>query len=199
MPDPVDHRHLFWRESSREELVRSPIFTLFRSERYPAAPEAVPRSGSFYLLEARDWVTVVPVLPLPDGREAFLMVRQYRHGIDRVTLEFPAGIAEADEAPEAAARRELREETGCESRELTLAATVAAAPAFMTNWCHVFVARGVERVGFQALDPGELLDAVTVPVDEIVAGMGSGELVNSITVAALCCYMRRSWASRGER
>jgi ADP-ribose pyrophosphatase len=154
MKEPDDHRHLLWRESSRAELVRSPIFTLFRSERRAEAAGTAAQEGTFYILDAHDWVTVVPVVMTEGGSEAFLMVRQYRHGIERVTLEFPAGIAEPGEDAEAAARRELAEETGCEARELILAATMGAAPAFMTNWCHVFVARGVERRRGQNLEIG---------------------------------------------
>jgi ADP-ribose pyrophosphatase len=97
---PVDD-NLDWEETSREQVLACPVFTAFRSERRAGHGKAGERtqSGTFYILDARDWVTVVPVVKTRQGVDAFLMVRQYRHGIERVTLEFPAGIAEPGESP----------------------------------------------------------------------------------------------------
>lgn len=185
-------RSLAWEETSREHLLSCPVFTAYRSERRAGRGQEGEReqSGAFYILDARDWVTVVPVVKTEGGAEAFLMVRQYRHGIERVTLEFPAGIAEPDETPERAARRELAEETGHEATVLEPAGSMGAAPAFMTNWCHVFVATGLRKTGAQALDEQERLDVLTVPVAEVLSGIGAGELVNSITAMSLYCYLR---------
>jgi len=46
----------------------------------------------------------------------YLLQRQYKHGLRGVSLTFPAGVIESGEQPSAAARRELREETGVEAR-----------------------------------------------------------------------------------
>lgn len=191
---------LRWEESSRREVLRCPVFTAYRSERTAGAAKGRRQSGTFYILDAADWVTVVPVVRMGDGADAFLMVRQYRHGIERVTLEFPAGLVEPGEPPEAAARRELEEETGHRADSLLLAATMGAAPAFMTNWCHVYVAGGLRRSGGLSLDEGERLEAVTVPAAEVLERMGTGELVNSITAMSLYCWLRhRSREAAGTR
>lgn len=191
-----DDGRLDWEETSRQPVLDCPIFTAYRSERRAGHNRAGGRaqSGTFFILDARDWVTVVPVVKTGRGLDAFLMVRQYRHGIERVTLEFPAGMVEPGEPPELAARRELAEETGHGATSLTLAASMGAAPAFMTNWCHVFVATDLKVLGAPSLDDGERLEAVTVPVTEVVAGIGTGELVNSVTAMSLYCYLR--FASR---
>jgi ADP-ribose pyrophosphatase len=181
---------LRWEETSRAEVLRCPFFTAYRSERVAGRVGGERQAGTFYVLDAPDWVTVVPLLKTDDGADAFLMVRQYRHGIERVTLEFPAGLVDHGEPPEAAARRELGEETGHQADSLVLAATMGAAPAFMTNWCHVYVARGLRRTGGLDLDDAERLDPVVVPAAEVLDGMGSGELVNSITAMSLYCYLR---------
>ncbi|MEZ4518692.1 MAG: NUDIX hydrolase [Chloroflexota bacterium] len=79
-----------------------------------------PRTGkehSFYILEAPDWVNVIPLTP----DEQVVMVRQYRHGTGTVTLESPAGMADHDgEALAVAAARELREETGSKPARLSI-------------------------------------------------------------------------------
>ncbi len=85
--------HLIWKEQTRERVFTCPFLTVDRCVRYATA-EGPHRTGDFYVLDTSEWVTVVPVLTLGNGREAFLMVRQYRHGIERITTEFPAGLAE---------------------------------------------------------------------------------------------------------
>ena len=62
----------------------------------------------FYILEYPDWVNVIAITK--EGE--MVMIRQYRHGVDRCDYELCAGVIEPDEDPEAAARRELLEETG---------------------------------------------------------------------------------------
>jgi len=72
-------------------------------------------SAPFYWIESPDCVTVLAVTA--DGRVP--LIRQYRPALDRESLELPSGhIDSADETREAAARRELFEETGYEARNL---------------------------------------------------------------------------------
>jgi len=58
---------------------------------------------------------VAVIVRSEDGK--YLVQRQYKHGLRGVSLTFPAGMIESGEQPSAAARRELREETGIESRD----------------------------------------------------------------------------------
>ena len=81
------------------------IFRL-RHDLYRFEPSGIERD--FVVLDTPSWVNVVPVTA--DGR--VVLIRQYRHGIQDVTLEIPGGIIDDDEPPEAAAARELQEETG---------------------------------------------------------------------------------------
>ncbi len=62
----------------------------------------------FYYLDLPDSVSVVATTP----KGEILLVRQYRPATDRNTIELPSGHVETGESPEAAARRELLEETG---------------------------------------------------------------------------------------
>ena len=184
MPDK--DTHLRWNESSRRQIVSCPIFDLFAAERVSGAGQ----KGEFWILEARDWVNIVPVLLPSKGEPLFLMVRQYRHGAQLITTEFPAGLVEKGEDPSAAAGRELVEETGHRAGRLTLIGEVCPNPAFMTNRCFTYLAEDLHAVGALALDDLEALESMAVPVAEVEARAGGGELVNALTLVALMSYQR---------
>jgi 8-oxo-dGTP pyrophosphatase MutT (NUDIX family) len=176
---------LRWDELSRRRVASCAIFDLDAAVR--ASPDG--RRGEFWLLDAPDWVNVVPLLQTAEG-PAFLMVRQYRHGADMITTEFPAGAVERGEDPHDAASRELREETGYRAAKLTLLGRVQPNPAFMGNWCSTWLAEELTMEGSAQLDAMEALEALPVPVAEVNARMGSGEYVNSLAVVALSLYNR---------
>jgi ADP-ribose pyrophosphatase len=177
---------LRWKESSRQHVTSSPLFELFTSRRASAAG----KTGEFFILEAPDWVTVVPVVRTPGQEDLFLMVRQYRHGADMITTEFPAGIVEPGEDPLRAAARELEEETGFRAGRMTPLGRVCPNPAFMNNWCSTYLAEDLVRVGGQTLDPTEEMDVLQVPARSLRESIGTGELVNSLTLVALMWYER---------
>ena len=188
MPDRDEH--LRWTELSRRTLASNALFDLVAARRVSRSG----KSGEFWILEARDWVTVVPVVHDPGGIRSFLMVRQYRHGADLVTTEFPAGMVEKGEDPSVAAARELQEETGYRSGRLTLISELRPNPAFMTNRCFTFLAEDLARVSALSLDELESLDPIELSESELDARAGRGELVNAMTMVALMAWHRHGAA-----
>lgn len=134
-----------------------------------------------------DWVNVVALVPGED-EDALLLVRQWRFGRETFTLEVPAGLVESGEEPEAAALRELREETGCApapgSAVVYLGRTLPN-PAFMTNALHTYWVPRALRVQAPSPDPHEELEVVLLPISQLEHRIREGQLESALVLAAL--------------
>ncbi len=181
----MKYAHLYWTEVSREKVVDGKIFTLERSKK--TAPDG--RSSEYMLVNAPDWVNVIAVVHDDAGHPCFLMVRQFRQGGEALTLEFPGGIVDPGEAPETAAVRELREETGYTAESVRCIGRTNPNPAFMTNTCHTFFANAARPATGQDLDPNEIVDVERIPVDDVLRGAVEEFDRHAIMLAALRFYV----------
>ena len=136
-----------------------------------------------------------------DKEGRFICVRQYRHGIDEITTEFPAGaieyldksdvpyitgdniIATEEEAFEAA-KRELVEETGYTSREWKHLMTIPANATLSNSRVHIYAATNCQRVGEQDLDETEFLYVKLLPEEELLKRINGGDFKQSLHVLA---------------
>ncbi len=142
-----------------------------------------PRTGRdhrFYVLESPPWVNVIPLTVQND----VVMISQYRHGIQNVTLEIPGGLVEPSDTLESAAMRELREETGYEGDELILLGKVHPNPAIQNNDCYTYLARNALRVGRQEQDDKEDIEVVLYPLSEIPRLIRENVITHSLVIAA---------------
>ena len=94
-----------WKILSSEYLIERPWLTA-RRDRVELPDGRIIEE--YYVLEYPDWVNIVAI----DKEGKMLLVRQYRHGLQRTGYELVAGVLEKDENPMEAAKRELLEETG---------------------------------------------------------------------------------------
>jgi 8-oxo-dGTP pyrophosphatase MutT (NUDIX family) len=153
------------------------IFHL-RHDLYRFEPSGQERD--FIVLDTPSWVNVVPITT--EGNA--VLIRQYRHGIGDVVMEIPGGMIDGDESPEAAAARELREETGYVAENIRPLARVLANPAIMNNYCHLFVAEGCRNTGKTQLDAFESIDVLEHPLEDIPELIRNGTISHSMVIAA---------------
>ena len=125
----------------------------------------------------------VVIVPLEDDGSV-VMVRQYRKAAGRDLLEFPAGVMEDDASPLAAARRELREETGLDAANIIELGNFFAAPGSMTERLYSFLATGLFANPL-APDDDERITLERMPFAEAVRRARSGELNDAKTLASL--------------
>ncbi|HVB75361.1 MAG TPA: NUDIX hydrolase [Ktedonobacteraceae bacterium] len=160
-----------WKILSFKQIIDTPYLKV-RSEEV-AIPNG-PVVSDYFIIENRGWVGIVPLTG--DGR--FLINRQYKHGIGREVLEFPAGAIDADEPePEMTAHRELMEETGYSVVEgqLEPLAHFYANPTGARTEVWWYLARQVRKTGTPKVDPMEVIENLLVTPAELLDMMYSGD------------------------
>lgn len=174
-----------WKELDRKALASCKIFQISASEREASDG----RHGIFYVVDAPDWAGVIPVVDTPDGRK-FVMIRQYRHGTQHVSIEFPGGIVEPGEDPAVAVARELLEETGYRANLVVPLGVLSPNPAFMTNSFQAYVAEGCVLERPQCLDDNEEIEVLLIPEREAIDLVGGEDYGHALMTAALFFYTR---------
>lgn len=182
----MSNANLIWKPGKPEKVFSVPIVDVYKVK--SVSPDG-RQTGTYYRIKPKDGVIIVPSIETEKGK-FFLMVRQWRHGNEAITTEFPSGIIEAGESLEKAAARELREETGYSAESLTCHATIYQNPALMYNTCSFFTAENPRLAGDAAPDDDEYLERVLVPEEKLLAEIGTGEFSHALTVAALFFHLR---------
>lgn len=168
-------------------------YYIFRLRQDVSISPRTGRSHRFYILDAPDWVNVIPLTP--EGEVIF--VQQYRHGDESITLEIPAGMCDGrDGSALAAAQRELREETGYVAGQVVHLGSAAPNPAFLNNRCHSYLALDIQQIEPPQLDGSEDITLVTLPLARVREMIASGQITHSLTIAAFY-YLDLYWRAGG--
>ena len=136
---------------------------------------------------------VAAVLPVDPVRDRVVLIEQFRPGAwaadrDPWLVECVAGVIEPGETPEELARREALEEAGCVVTDLVPIATFLTSPGATTETVRLFCGR-VDSAGVGGLHglagEGEDIRVAAMPVEDAVALLDEGRIVNAKTIIAL--------------
>jgi len=183
---------LAFMEEGRKKVFDCRVFSI--RESYSRSPDNELRT--YTVIDAADWVIVVPVLVTPQGKK-FVMVRQWRHGSQTLSLEFPGGVFEPDEDPIDAGAREMLEETGYKPGKMRKLGEFSPNPAIMSNKTHFFIAEDLVYTGGQKLDSDEYVETELVSIEEAVRGMGRPPYIHALMGSAMALYLQT--ADHGQR
>lgn len=172
-----------WRKLRSESVLRTPYYGVSLDKlRHPHGHEV-----DYYVIDhARKATGVVAV----DEAGRVLLVQQWRHPVQKLLWSLPAGGMEEGETPEAAIRRELREETGYLAADVAPLYSYHPNPATTNQTFHIFVARGLTESAERL--PGEIHDVkwfTPADIDRMLAG---NELLDGLTLVGILMWRGRA-------
>ncbi|MBE5854696.1 MAG: NUDIX hydrolase [Lachnospiraceae bacterium] len=188
----MSDENLKWERVKTEHIVKDEWID-FRRVAYKLPDGNV--FSPFYNYSRRNYVIVVA----SDEQGKFLCVKQFRHGIEKVTTEFPAGGIERSGKQEyadgeedktsaedalVAAKRELIEETGYESDEWQHLITIASNATMADNYAYVYRAKNCRKISGQHLDDTEFLGVEKHSAEEIEEMIRTGNFEQAVHVMA---------------
>jgi len=142
-------------------------------------------TGELELIRHPGAAAVIPCASDPAGPDpTILMIRQFRYATGGDLWEIPAGTLATGEAPEACARRELREEVGVIAERVERLTSIWTTPGFTDEMIHLFWATGL-TLGSAAREPDEFIEVVPRPLSQVLSGIRDGEVRDAKTVAAI--------------
>jgi ADP-ribose pyrophosphatase len=142
--------------------------------------------------EIQDWdfvehVGSVAILAI-DNQNQLILVEQWRHPIQKITLELPAGLIDPHESAEEAAFRELQEEAGLKANFLSLLGGYYSSPGCLTEYVHIFLAKDLEPSRLYADDTSKI-DLKVVTLSEALGLITNGTICDSTTALGVLKYL----------
>jgi ADP-ribose pyrophosphatase len=136
------------------------------------------------VVEHSDCIAVVAI----DEQDNILLVRQFRHPVDRFLLEIPAGGIDPGEEPLDSVRRELQEEIGYFPRRIDKLGGFYSIPGYGTEYLHCFLATDLV-LGRLVAEDTEDIELIRISPGEIPRLITSGEICDAKSIAALLMFL----------
>ncbi len=138
------------------------------------------KESTFFVVENPDWVNIIGLTK----EKQVVLIEQFRHGTEEIILEIPGGMIDDGEEPEAAAKRELLEETGYSSDKFIYLGKSHPNPAIQDNLIHHFLAVDCEKTGETSFDEHESVVTKLAAFDEIPNLIKDEKITHSLVIAA---------------
>ena len=170
-----------WNVISSVTEYRTRIFDIKKQ----SAKSVQGKQGDFYVIDTNDWVNVIALTK----NEEVILVKQYRHGIDAMSLEIPGGVIDSGEESFDAAHRELAEETGYVSTKWIYLGKSSSNAAIMNNYTHTWLAQDCELTSSQELDEHEEIEIVLLKKTDFLNAVGDGTIHHSVVLAGVAKWL----------
>lgn len=171
-----DNLHSPWKTIDQSIAFKTPWFKIRKQHMLTPNDKRV----DYYIHDTND--SVICVCVSDDNK--LLIERQYRPPVEKVSIDYPAGRMEKDDATtEAAISRELQEETGFTATTMKKLGVLDKEPAFSTTRMHVFLAQG-SIDGDATPEETEHIHAEFVSPDEVLRLIDSGDMCCTFCVSA---------------
>src|SRR5919202_1094115 len=142
-------------------------------------------TGELEMVRHSGAAAVVPFLSDPTGDDPqILLLKQYRYAAEGFLYEIPAGRLDQGEQPIDCARRELKEETGCDAQRIEHLLTFYTTPGFTDERIHAFMAVGLVR-GESRHDTDEFISVETMTLSDALGLIQKGEIKDAKTALAI--------------
>lgn len=172
-----------WTVLESEYLHKRPWLTVRRERVQLPNGNIVPE---YYVLEYANWVNIIAITK----EKKFILVEQYRHGIEKTCMEICAGVCEKEDAsPLESAKRELLEETGYGNGTWSEFMCVAPNASATNNFSYCFIAEGVEKISEPTPEESEDLRVHLLSFEEVKALLQNGEILQATMAAPLWKYI----------
>jgi ADP-ribose pyrophosphatase len=133
-------------------------------------------------------VVILAVDDAEDPKDPIIILeRQYRHAAGQFLFELPAGRVEAGEAPLAAAKREMIEETGYRAKRWKLLTKYFASPGFLGEWMQIYLARGIAP-GVAQPEPDEQIEILRVKLSHAMGLVHGNKIHDGKTLIGLLLF-----------
>ena len=167
---------------SREQLLHSQ--RVYQGRAVQLKVDTVRKAGgretTREVVEHSDCVAILAI----DAEDNLLLVRQFRHAVDKDLIEIPAGGIEPGETPDQAVCRELREETGYLPNQIKRLGGFYSAPGYCTEYLHLYLATHLMLSPLQA-DDTESIELVRVASADVPNLIASGRICDAKSIAGL--------------
>lgn len=170
-----------WTKKASKEVADCRIFKVREDS---SVNSATSKEHSFFVIENPDWVNVLAITK----ESQVIVIEQFRHGTEEVTLEIPGGMVDHGEDAGEAAMRELIEETGYTPRKVISLGRCRPNPAIQNNWLYHYLAIDCEKTHEVSFDETEDVSTKLVDFAEFSEMISSERITHSAVLVAFLKY-----------